>query len=65
VIVALDVEIADVSGAVFRDADGEFAAGYGTSAYLIRPDGYVSFRTSTPTASSLRAHLSRTLTGSD
>ncbi len=54
-----------MSGSVFRDGDGEFATAYATgdvaaAAYLIRPDGYVSYRSSSPTATKLYAHLRRT-----
>jgi hypothetical protein len=51
---------------VFRDATGGFAAAYATgdteaAAHLIRPDGYIGFRTSKPTADALLAHLRRVL----
>jgi 2-polyprenyl-6-methoxyphenol hydroxylase-like FAD-dependent oxidoreductase len=65
-IVAREADLEDVSGSVFRDSDGEFAAAYGTdseaaAAYLIRPDTYVCFRTSSPTTDRLLAHLRNTL----
>ena len=67
VIVAAAADLVDASGLLFRDATGGFAAAYGTgdttaAAYLIRPDGYISFRTSTPTADSLLSHLRHVLT---
>ncbi len=51
---------------MFRDAAGEFATAYGTgdrdvAAYLIRPDGYVSYRSSAPTGAKLREHLCLTI----
>jgi 2-polyprenyl-6-methoxyphenol hydroxylase-like FAD-dependent oxidoreductase len=57
---------ADTSGRVLRDAEGAFAAAYGTgsaeaAAYLIRPDGYVGYRTDAPTAEGILRHLRRTL----
>jgi hypothetical protein len=62
VIVAASASLADASGLVFRDANGGFAGAYATgdteaAAHLIRPDGYVGFRTSKPTADGLLAHL--------
>ncbi|MER5468134.1 FAD-dependent monooxygenase [Streptomyces sp. NPDC002935] len=48
----------------YVDALGEFARLYalsdGTTAFLVRPDGYVSARLSPPTAAQLTAHLART-----
>jgi hypothetical protein len=65
VIVDREAKLPDVSGPVFRDGDGEFATAYATgdvdaAAYLIRPDGYIGYRSSSPTAAKLRAHLGRT-----
>ncbi len=57
----------DASGAVLLDASGAFAAAYGTGgsvrvAYLIRPDGYVSYRTDSADARErLLDHLRLTL----
>jgi hypothetical protein len=67
VIVAAAADLVDASGLLFRDATGGFAAAYGTgdttvAAYLIRPDGYIGFRMSTPTADSLLSHLRHVLT---
>jgi 2-polyprenyl-6-methoxyphenol hydroxylase-like FAD-dependent oxidoreductase/quinol monooxygenase YgiN len=45
---------------VLRDADDQFRAVYGVtgaSAYLIRPDGHVGFRSSPVAATALRKHL--------
>jgi 2-polyprenyl-6-methoxyphenol hydroxylase-like FAD-dependent oxidoreductase/quinol monooxygenase YgiN len=45
---------------VLRDADDQFRAAYGVtgaSAYLIRPDGHVGFRSSPIAATALRTHL--------
>jgi 2-polyprenyl-6-methoxyphenol hydroxylase-like FAD-dependent oxidoreductase len=66
VIVAAAADLVDASGLLFRDATGGFAAAYGTgdttvAAYLIRPDGYIGFRTSTPTADALLSHLRHVL----
>jgi len=66
VIVAASASLADASGPVFRDATGGFAAAYATgdteaAAHLIRPDGYIGFRASKPTADALLAHLRRVL----
>jgi 2-polyprenyl-6-methoxyphenol hydroxylase-like FAD-dependent oxidoreductase len=65
VIVGRETQLPDVSGSVFRDRDGEFATAYATdgvptAAYLIRPDGYVGYRSSSPTTAKLGAHLRRT-----
>jgi hypothetical protein len=54
-----------VSGSTFRDRDGEFATAYATvhvatAAYLVRPDGYIGYRSTSPTATKLHAHLRRT-----
>jgi hypothetical protein len=59
VIVDSQVSMPDVSGTVFRDADGRFAAAYGTAgvgtaAYLVRPDGYIGFRTCDISAEAIR-----------
>jgi hypothetical protein len=66
VILAAEANLVDVSGLLFRDATGGFAAAYGTgdttmAAYLIRPDGYIGFRMSTPTADALLSHLRHVL----
>ena len=52
---------------VLRDADDQFRAAYGVtgaSAYLIRPDGHVGFRSSPVAATALRAHLEGVFTTS-
>ena len=75
VIVPADAAISDVSGVTFRDAAGRVASAYGFDvdrgadapqvgsipAYLIRPDGFVSYRTSAIDLDRLAAHLARTL----
>lgn len=51
---------------VVRDTDGAFRAGYGVTgaaAYLIRPDGYVGFRSRPVDAEALREHLQQTFDG--
>ena len=69
VIVPADSSITDVSGMTLRDADGRAAAAYGLAvetsdgaipAYLIRPDGYVGYRTSAINLDRLAEHLART-----
>ncbi len=55
---------ADLSGPVLRDADGNLAAAYGFSdgaACLIRPDGYVGYRSASADVGPLLAHLSLTM----
>ena len=52
---------------VLRDADDQFRAAYGVtgaSAYLIRPDGHVGFRSSPVAATALREHLEGVFTTS-
>jgi hypothetical protein len=56
-----------VIGATVVDGDGNLAAAYGfgeaittPSAYLVRPDGYVSYRSSALDATRLFAHLTAT-----
>lgn len=52
---------------VLRDADDQFRVTYGvtgTSAYLIRPDGHVGFRSSPVAAAALRKHLEGVFTRS-
>jgi 2-polyprenyl-6-methoxyphenol hydroxylase-like FAD-dependent oxidoreductase len=69
VVVPADAVIPDVSGATLRDSQGNLAAAYGISAqtsagspaYLIRPDGYVAYRTSAVDVKRLTAHLGCTL----
>ena len=51
-VIAASGSVVDASGALLVDAADRFAAAYGTAgtaraAYLIRPDGYVSYRTDT------------------
>ena len=71
VIIPSGVTGIDTSGATLADRDGNLARSYGFSttstselagvpAYLIRPDGYVGYRTSALDPGRLRAHLSRT-----
>jgi hypothetical protein len=66
VIVAASANLADACGSLLRDADHGFAAAYETGdsealAYLIRPDGYVGFRTSKPIADEILAQQRRVL----
>ena len=73
VIVPADASISDVSGVTLRDVDGRAANAYGFDvdtdapqdgsipAYVIRPDGYVSYRTSALDLDRLAEHLARTL----
>jgi 2-polyprenyl-6-methoxyphenol hydroxylase-like FAD-dependent oxidoreductase/quinol monooxygenase YgiN len=52
---------------VLRDADDQFRVAYGVtgaSAYLIRPDGHVGFRSSPVAATALRKHLEGVFTSS-
>ena len=71
VIIPSGVTGIDTSGATLADGEGNLARSYGFSttstselagvpAYLIRPDGYVGYRTSALDPGRLRAHLSRT-----
>ncbi|WP_111766121.1 FAD-dependent monooxygenase [Nakamurella deserti] len=66
VVVARGVEIDDVSGITFRDASGTLAAAYGFAqpgrlgAYLVRPDGYVGYRTASLDVGHLLTHLQHT-----
>ena len=65
VIAAAEVST-EFSGRTLRDSEGGFADAYATSAvaaaaYLIRPDGYVGYRTDDPTAERILRHLRRTL----
>ena len=66
VAVPADAVIDDVSGRTVRDADGNLSAAYGfggaAAAYLIRPDGYVGYRTSDLDVERLTSHLAATLT---
>ena len=72
VIVPGDATGVDVSGATFVDRYGNLAQSYGISttatnelagvpAYLIRPDGYVGYRTSALDPERPSTHLGRTL----
>jgi 2-polyprenyl-6-methoxyphenol hydroxylase-like FAD-dependent oxidoreductase len=72
VIIPRDATGIDTSGATLADRDGNFAQSYGISttpttqlagvpAYLIRPDGYVGYRTSALDPERLRTHLGRTI----
>ncbi|MCA1656914.1 MAG: FAD-dependent monooxygenase [Actinobacteria bacterium] len=64
VIADPDAEVAVVSGRVLRDADRAFSEAYratGGSAYLIRPDGYVGYRTADLDGGGLMGHLSKTI----
>ena len=65
-VVAAEVALADTAGRVLRDGSHRFASAYGTTgtdvaAYLIRPDGYVAYRSDHPTAPGILSHLRRTL----
>ena len=70
IAVPADAAIQDVSGTTVRDADGNLAAAYGfgeasgPAAFLIRPDGYVSYRTAALDLDRLFDHLTLTLTPS-
>jgi hypothetical protein len=64
VIVARDLELPTFSGIILRDADGRFAAGYGAgdrTGFLVRPDGYVGYRSDDITLAGLADNLARTL----
>jgi hypothetical protein len=67
IAVSADAEVPGVSGVTVRDADGELAVAYGfgsgsgSAAYLIRPDGYVSYRTAALDLDRLFEHLALTL----
>ncbi len=57
---------AEPSGSVLQDGAGAFARAYATAgvdaaAYLIRPDGYVGYRTADPTTERILGQLGRTL----
>jgi 2-polyprenyl-6-methoxyphenol hydroxylase-like FAD-dependent oxidoreductase len=62
-----DVQIQGASGNTVRDSDGNLAAAYGfggtgtVAAYVIRPDGYVGYRTSELDLERLLTHLSTTM----
>ncbi|WP_072751320.1 FAD-dependent monooxygenase [Rhodococcus maanshanensis] len=63
-IVAREADLPGVSGITMRDADGRFAAGYGAgdrTGYLVRPDGYVGFRSDEITFAALADNLGSTL----
>ena len=65
-VVAAEVALADTAGPVLRDNSHRFASAYGTTgtpvaAYLIRPDGYVGYRSDRPAAAAVLGHLRRTL----
>jgi 2-polyprenyl-6-methoxyphenol hydroxylase-like FAD-dependent oxidoreductase len=65
-VVAAEVALADTAGPVLRDGSHRFASAYGTTgtpvaAYLIRPDGYVGYRSDRPAAATVLGHLRRTL----
>ena len=70
IAVSAGAEVPGVSGVTVRDADGELAAAYGfgsgagQAAYLIRPDGYVGYRTAALDLDRLFEHLALTLTPS-
>lgn len=54
----------DASGIVLRDHDGRFSASYGAAGragYLIRPDGYLGYRTDAASAARVDAALTRVL----
>ena len=67
VVLAEDAGVQDISGVSLSDADGKLAAAYGVTdvaepaAYLIRPDGYVGYRSAAVDIDHLLAHLGRTL----
>lgn len=61
------LEVAAVAGDTLLDGDGKLAAAYGfadtaeaTAAVLIRPDGYLSYRSDAADAGRLLAHLAAT-----
>ena len=65
-VVAAEVALADTAGPVLRDGSHRFASAYGTTgtdvaAYLVRPDGYVGYRSDRPAAAAILSHLRRTL----
>ena len=70
VVVAGSASIADVSGITLQDDEGNLAAAYGfdsaadrcPAAYLIRPDGYIGYRSSCLEIGELLDALSRTMT---
>lgn len=64
VVVADAAEVPDVSGIVLRDNDGRFAVTYGATGRagcLIRPDGYVGYRTDAASTARVEAALARVL----
>ena len=62
---AIAIPSGETSGPMVRDAGGKLAEAYGfgadAGAFLIRPDGYVSYRTTGLDADRLLAHLALTL----
>ncbi|MGH9276833.1 MAG: hypothetical protein ACRD12_01795 [Acidimicrobiales bacterium] len=64
VIVGAQCDVGEVDGIVLRDGDGAFRRAYGAAdgcAYLIRPDGYVGYRTTQLDATRVLSHLSGTI----
>lgn len=67
VLVAADLEVDDLSGRVFRDAEGLVAQAYGfgvapagvVASYLVRPDLHVGHRSSAVSVGQLLDHLTR------
>lgn len=70
VVVAESAALPDLSGSTVRDSAGHLAAAYGfgaatgtaPAAYLIRPDGYIGYRTSALDLEDLFGALSRSIT---
>ncbi|HET6731895.1 FAD-dependent monooxygenase [Mycobacterium sp.] len=63
VIAALGADVADTVLPLVRDSDGEFARAYAvseSSAYVVRPDGYVGFASAGVDVNGLVTHLKRT-----
>lgn len=62
-VIANGAGTADTALPLVRDAGGEFASAYSASdgtVLILRPDGYVGYRSGQPCADELRAFLSRT-----
>jgi 3-(3-hydroxy-phenyl)propionate hydroxylase len=65
VVLNKEVEPVRVEANVLLDAKGELANRYGTTPafYLVRPDGYIAFRSPVAQAGLLRAYLSKLFNG--
>jgi pentachlorophenol monooxygenase len=62
-IAAPAAEVDDTVLPLIRDADGHFAQQYstaGTSVFVVRPDGYLGYRSPGTDADPLVAHLRKT-----